>query len=339
VKRISFRISPVFLLFSLGTLSRAGSAIGFNPESVRKALCEVLIEGHLTCSGFFIDAEGTCLTCAHAFAGEENEDIELLLADGRRVKAALGGTDAVHDAAVLFADVRPSGGGACGFLGFAERRPGVGERVFIAGTPLYRHRLFLEGSLAADKPRYEYNPDLKTYVPVLYVHALAPRGTSGGPWLNERGEVVGIQSGCMAQGETQWGIAFMVPSEFVKALIAEPKKKFVSGDLGAGVDELWELPRSVIRIFGPETREGLSLCRLLKGGACDRAGLGNGDLLVGAEGKSLRFRADLLDLIRARKPGDTVELEVVRKKKRKSRREKTVIRLDDASEAARRSRR
>ena len=327
---ILFRACCVFLFF----FAAGKPAAAFDPESVRRALCEVLVDGHLTCTGFFVDGKGSCLTCAHAFAGGGEKEIELLLTDGRRVKARLLGSDPVRDAAVLSADLRSSDGKKSPFLRLAERKGELGERVFLAGTPLYRHRLFLEGSLCGGKPQYEYNPDLQTYVRVIYVHALAPRGTSGGPWLNERGEVVGIQSGCMARGGTQWGIAFAVPAEFLKALIADPRRKLPVGDLGAAVNELWELPPSVIRRFRPEAREGLVLCRLLKGGACDRAGLCNGDLLVAAGERRLRFREDLLDLVRTREPGDVLEVEVIRKEEKSLRRENIIIRLGDASKAA-----
>jgi S1-C subfamily serine protease len=310
---------------------RAGR-VRVDPESVRPALCEVLVGGRLACSGFFVDDRGTCMTCAHALAGN-GEKTELLLADGRRVAATRGGVNRAGDSAVLLAQLGE--GEKVAFLELAEETPGVGEAVVLAGTPVYRHGLFLTGHVAARRHGFEYNRDLKTYVQVFYVSAMAPGGTSGGPWLNEGGEVVGLQSGGLAKGSTLWGVAFVVPARVLGALAAEPARDVPAGDLGAAVEELWEQPADTIRRFAPQAEEGLVLRHVLEGGPCHRSGLANGGLIVAVEGRPCRFRDDLLRVVRARRPGDTLGLEVVRERGGELDREAVVVTLGDAADAAR----
>ena len=186
------RVFTIVLLFF--ALPGSAGEVSFAPAEVEKALCEVLVDGHLACSGFFIDKRGVCLTCAHAIVGEKQ--LELLLSDGRRVAATRGGVNVGADAAILFGALPQ--GETVRALSFAAKPPSVGTTVFLAGMPLYRHGLFLKGSVARRHTSFEYNPTLKTYVEVFYVTAMTPRGTSGGPWLTGAGQVVGNQLGSVS---------------------------------------------------------------------------------------------------------------------------------------------
>jgi S1-C subfamily serine protease len=317
---------------ALAVSGRAHSApaAGFAAERVRPALCGVLVDGHLACSGFFVTDRGTCLTCAHALVGTRR--IELLMACGRRIAATRAGTYAARDTAVLRAALGPEERVA--FLRLAASPPRVGASVILAGSPLYRHGLFLAGTVARGGPAFEYNPELKTYVRVMYVSGMTPRGTSGGPWLDESGKVIGLQSGGIARGDTLWGVAFVVPASELRPVAKPSPPPARVGDLGAAVEELWEHPPATVARFAGAAEEGLLIARLLRGGACDGAGLVPGQLIVAADGSSCRFRRDLLELIRRRRPGDRVRLDVLAAGEKAVERRQAVIRLGSAAEAS-----
>jgi serine protease Do len=303
--------------------------IAFNPEDMGAAVGEILVDGHLACSGFFVAENGTCLTCSHALVGAKK--IEVLLADGTRCAAARGGANEGIDAAVLF--VALPEGRRVPALRFAAREPSLGDVLYLAASPFYRHRLLLTGTVAGTRSAFEYNPDLKTYVEIFYVTAMTPRGASGSPWLTPSGEVVGLQSGGIARGDNFWGVGFVVPARALRALAEKPAEGGVFGDLGAAVDELWEHPADTIERFSRESSEGLLLSKILRGGACSRAGLAGGALVVGVNGRPCRFREDLLSAVRSRKPGDELPVEVLRERPGKLAREKVILRLGSSAEA------
>ncbi len=293
------------------------------------AVCEVLVDGHVACSGFFVDPGGRCLTCAHGVAA--GKSIEVLLNDGRRLRAALAGMDAGADTAVLAVEGLGPGGSPC--LKLAAETPRVGAALRLAGTALYRRRLVLAGTVARAESSFEYNPELKTYVEVFYVDAMTAQGTSGGPWLDGEGRVVGLQSGGIALNGAFCGVAFVVPGRLLRPMAERPVETPARGDIGAACDELWELPPATVKRFSDFAAEGLLVCRVLKGGACDKAGMAGGELIVGLNGRPCRFREDFVRAVRGRAPGQTIELEVVRERQGALVRESAVVTLADAREA------
>ncbi len=303
---------------------------GEAPETaLHAAVCEVLVDGHVACSGFFVDPGGRCLTCAHGVAA--GKTIEVLLNDGRRLRAALAGMDVGADTAVLAVEGLGAGGVAC--LKLAAEAPRVGAALRLAGTALYRRRLVLAGTVARADASFEYNPDLKTYVEVFYVDAMTAHGTSGGPWLDGEGRVVGLQSGGISLNGAFCGVAFVVPARLLLPMAERPAGAPARGDIGAACDELWELPPATVKRFSGIAAEGLLVCRVLKGGACDKAGVACGELIVGLDGRPCRFREDFVRAIRGRAPGRTLELAVVRERQGALVRETAVLTLADAREA------
>ena len=332
-RRLSWPAAPALRagVMGLAALLGAGRAGGAQaPAGLTEAVCDVLVDGHMACSGVFIDAQGTCLTCAHALIGAGT--VELLLSCGRRVAAVRGGAQAGLDAAVLFAQL--GDGPAVKHLSLASRVPREGERLFLGATALYRRGLVLTGHVARERTGFEYNPTLKTYVEVFYVHAMVPRGVSGGPWVDARGDLVGLQSGSMYDGGAFSGVAFVVPGMLLKTLAARPQASPPEGDLGAACDALWEHSALVIGRFAPAVREGLVLCRVLEGGACDRAGLSNNDCIVAVDGVPCRFRDTLLRAVRGKRPGSELVLDVVSPDGGATRRRTVRLDLGSAADAA-----
>ncbi|MGH7342545.1 MAG: PDZ domain-containing protein, partial [Candidatus Rokuibacteriota bacterium] len=137
-------------------------------------------------------------------------------------------------------------------------------------------------------------------------------GNSGGPLLNMRGEVVGINtaiiSGSQQQGNV--GIGFAIPSNVVRELLPQLRAgKITRGRIGVGIGSV---PADAVDEFGLKDRSGAVVLNVAPGGAAARAGLEPGDVIIAYNGKPIRNRDELVAMVTATKPGTTVPVRVVR---------------------------
>ncbi len=121
------------------------------------------------------------------------------------------------------------------------------------GAPLFRHRVLLSGKVAATGTTFEYYAE--RYVEVIDLAATIAMGMSGGPWLDDAGHLVGVQSGVLTQNSVSVGLAFCVPLPAVKTLLKE-KKTAATPTLGTAIEELWQQDHKTLDRF-PQDAEGL----------------------------------------------------------------------------------
>jgi len=175
---------------------------------------------------------------------------------------------------------------------------------------MFRHHILLPGRMGRKETAFEYLADQRFYIETHHVIGSSPRSTSGGPWINRDGEVVGLQSGMMQLRQSAVGIAFVTPS-FAIARLLKDKTSAVTPTLGGAFEEIWEEPVSYIAKFPPRT-EGLVVRVLHKNGPLRNAGFKPMDLILSADGKPVRYRDELLRLVRSKQPGDTLNLRYYR---------------------------
>jgi S1-C subfamily serine protease len=279
------------------------------PEVYRRcceAGLEVLIEGRHAGSGWFASSNGLAVTAAHLFLKPPRRVEIVSLAYGRLPVTVLG-IDRGHDVAAMKASPR-AGGYAT--LPLAAQVPQVGEDIHQFGAPLFRAAVFQSGKVARADPGFEFYSEPGDYVEILHVSAMMQSGTSGGPWLNRLGEVVGLQSGLMSVDGKPLGVAFMAPAPGIRSMLAQPRTA-TTPTLGLAVDHLWESSTEFIAKL-PAGAQGLVVSRLRRGGPAEQAGLKKKDVIIAAEGRSLTRVPELLRLVRARRPGDTFVLSAIR---------------------------
>ncbi|MBL9176148.1 MAG: serine protease [Verrucomicrobiales bacterium] len=295
-------------------LACAGPVLGENPPNEMDVLyrrcqascVEVLIDGRHAGSGWFASPDGFVVTACHLLGDTADSRIELLSGDDSRIPATRVAVDRGHDLALLRTASRRGPGQ---WLPLASQVPGIGETLFQYGAPLYRSGVLQSGRIASERTAYEYYGDLHEYVEVMHVSGMMQGGTSGGPWLNGRGEVVGLQSGVMSMEGRPVGIAYLVPAEFLRVLL-QTTQDVQTPSLGLGVDELWQQSGEFLRKL-PEGTEGLVVAVLQGDGPAAKAGLRVQDVIVSVDGgKVIRIR-EFLRKIRAHRPGDTVTLGVL----------------------------
>ena len=186
----------------------------------------------------------------------------------------------------------------------------VGDEILQFGAPLYRAGVLQPGRVAQPDTSFEFYPDRKGYVEVVHVAAMMQAGTSGGPWLDRAGNVVGLQSGLMSLDGKPVGIAFVVPAAPIRRLL-KSLCDAATPDAGFWVDQLWERDAEFLKKF-PAGAEGLVVSGMRKDGPAAQAGIQPGDVVISAEGKKLSRIRELLEIIRAKKPGEQLKLTLLR---------------------------
>lgn len=271
----------------------------------RAATVELLLDDRLEGTGFVVDPDGRLITAGHVVEIPRRR-IEARTIHGR-VGVKLIALDLGHDLALLQLDPPPKGS-TWPHLPLSERAPQVTSPVYLLGTPLMRHHVLLQGIVARDLPTFEYLVDEQRYVSIIHLSALSPSGTSGGPWMNAAGEVVGVQSGTMHAKGRHLGVAYMAPLPAIRALIRRGVDARTAS-LGIVVEEVWGMSRAFLRRL-PAGTEGL-VVQGVRGPAVE-AGLELDDVITQIDGRRTPTRDDLLGFVRARSPGETVTLTVLR---------------------------
>jgi S1-C subfamily serine protease len=274
-------------------------------------------------SGFVIDKDGHVVTNFHVIEGAS--DIEVGFSKGDKVKARVVGSDPSSDLALLKLDARSRALTPLP-LGNSDEVE-VGDPVVAIGNPFGLERTVTAGIISALQQAVTA-PSGFTIDHVIQTDAPISSGSSGGPLLNERGEVIGVNS--QIETRTAAGgnvhIGFAVPSNTVKSIVAQLllKGKVERAYIGVAVSEITP---ELERVFRLPVANGLLVERVqpgspaakvgIRGGASDvlLAGEGyrlGGDVIVAAAGQPVDAVSDLRDVLARHEPGDRIELELYR---------------------------
>jgi S1-C subfamily serine protease len=276
-------------------------------ERVTPACVEILSEGHLAGSGWFCSPDGLVMTAGHVMEKPEM-NLEVIGAPDKRYKAHLVALDRGHDLALIQVE---DAKGPFPTLPLAQNMPAVGDDAFVFGMPLYRHAVLLTGQPARQGTTFEWLGSETSYAEIVHFRGASPQGTSGGPWINPQGEVIGLQSSMMSLENAPMGIAFVSPLGAIRHLI-ETRRHAETSHLGCAFDELWEHDPGFIRAF-PEGTEGVVVRMPAKDSPAEKADLRELDCITTVDGKPVRYRDQVVGAIRSKKPGETIRFTVLRK--------------------------
>jgi S1-C subfamily serine protease len=272
-------------------------------RAARRAAVEILVDGHHSGSGCFVSADGLVVSAAHVIGGPQRR-IEVLTAAGERQLADVVAVDLGHDLILLqlTAGDRPHP-----FLRVAGQLPPPGALVWLCSSAAFRRVLLQPGTIARDDLTFEYQDH---FVEVTQIAAMIQEGTSGGPWVNRQGELIGIQSGTVTVKGQPAGVANVAPASAVRRLLTA-KEDAQSTTLGMFVDELWLLSADELRRY-PIGWEGMIVQSVNPEGPAAGSDIRRGDVIVAWEETPLRYRDDFVRLLRNCQPGDTVQMTVFR---------------------------
>lgn len=272
-------------------------------------------------SGFIISRDGYIFTNNHVIEGADK--ILVKLAGGKEYPAEIVGRDANTDIALI--KIKPNGELPTAVLGDSDRLR-VGDWVLAIGNPFGLEQTVTAGIVSAKARSIGAGP----YDEFIQTDASINPGNSGGPLFNLKGEVVGINTAIVAQGQ---GIGFAVPVNMAKEIYNDlkTKGKVTRGWLGVSVQDLTEEMAASLKIAG---RQGALVGDVFPGEPADKAGIKTGDVIVEIGGKTVRNTHDLLRHVATLQVGRKVALRIVREGRDRTV-EATVGERKDAREIAR----
>jgi S1-C subfamily serine protease len=168
-------------------------------------------------SGFIADGNGRVVTNYHVVAGATRVTLQLL--DGTRVPARVVGTDRANDLTVLAAEI-PAGERPAATLGDSDA-VAPGEPVIAIGSPFGFAHTITAGIVSGVDREFREPRERRPIPGLIQTDAAINPGSSGGPLFNAAGEVIGINSMGVSPGLGGVGVAFAVPVNAAKRLLAE----------------------------------------------------------------------------------------------------------------------
>jgi S1-C subfamily serine protease len=272
-------------------------------------------------SGFVIDKSGHIVTNFHVIEGAD--EVEVSFSNGEEMPASVVGSDPSTDIAVLKVDADSRALHVLE-LGNSDQLE-VGDEVVAIGNPLGYERTMTAGIVSA-LGRVIESPSQFAIDEVIQTDAPINSGNSGGPLLDAAGRVVGVNTQIASVSGGNIGIGFAVPINTVKDVTAQLIDTGSVEHAYLGVDAQ-EIDAEISDTLNLDVDRGLLVMAVRPGTAAARAGLrgGNqpvvvegttwmlgGDVIVKADGKDIATVDELRDLIEAKNPGDTLELEIRR---------------------------
>jgi serine protease Do len=265
--------------------------------------------GQGTGSGFVYDNRGHILTNNHVV--ESAEKITVAFHDGTEAIATVVGTDAKADVAVIKVDNTsypplPRGDSS---------KLKVGELVMAVGSPFELSQSVTTGIISATE-RNEVG--INEYESFLQTDAPINPGNSGGPLVNMSGEVFGVNSAIVTGGRGNDGIGFAVPIDMAATVADQLLKDGKVHRARIGI-KLGLLTPVLAKQLGLETgAKGILVDEVVPGSPADKAGLKQGDVIVGFAGDKVTSRPAFRLKVSSSSVGKSYEIDYFREGKRQS---------------------
>lgn len=253
-------------------------------------------------SGFFISADGYAVTNNHVV--DKAERVSVTTDDGKTYTARVVGVDSRTDVALIKVDGRND----FPFAHFADRSPRIGDWVLAVGNPFGLGGTVTAGIVSA-RGR---NIGAGAYDDFIQIDAAVNRGNSGGPSFDLDGNVIGVNTAIYSPSGGNVGIAFAIPSDTVKTVVAQLKgggAAVARGWLGV---QIQPVTAEIAENLGVRNTRGALVADVQPGSPALRAGIKAGDVIVSINGESLDDARSLASRIAAMAPGTSVRLAVMR---------------------------
>jgi Do/DeqQ family serine protease len=299
------RVTPAVVNISIEGRTRSAPAMLNDPFFKRFFGDSLSSENPMsgTGSGVIIHAQlGHVLTNAHVV--ESADTIFVTLNDGRRFQAEVLGADPHADLAVL--QIPPERLVAMRF-GDSERLR-VGDFVVAIGNPYGIGQTVTSGIISA----LHRNPGISEYENFIQTDAPINLGNSGGPLVNLRGELIGINTAILGdQSGGNLGIGFAVPINTAVGVITQIVRHghVERGQLGL---EVQDLDLETARLAGIRPNDGAIVRQIIAGSSAEKAGVQPGDILLKLNSKAVQGAADVKNRVGNAQVGEKVYLYILR---------------------------
>ncbi len=269
----------------------------------------------VTGSGFLIDEQGHLLTNNHVV--EASMTLLAEFSDGRIKPATLVGADPLTDLAII--KIESNGVAALPFA--SSNQLEVGEWVVAVGFPLGLDQTVTVGVISATNRRLNIvgtSVGRRGYEDFIQTDAAINRGNSGGPLLNLRGEVVGVNAAIVTQTGGSDGLGFAIPTSLASYVAHEliSKGRVVRAWLGVNLQDL--TPALSVSYGLPRDQVGVLLTEVDPRFPAGSAGLLAEDILSSIDGRPVLNVEDLRSQVAMMEPGKRIVVEVYRNARRRT---------------------
>lgn len=253
-------------------------------------------------SGVIVSEQGLILTNDHVVASAD--EIEVALADGRKLAAKVVGTDPDTDLAVLKVEAEKLP--AITFA--ADEKLNVGDVVLAIGNPFGVGQTVTQGIISALGRNHL---GINTYENFIQTDASINPGNSGGALINAEGNLIGINSAIYSRNGGSMGIGFAIPASIAKQVMEQIA---VSGSVTRGWIgiEAQDITPELAESFKLPQAQGSLIAGVLRDSPADLAGLKAGDVLLAINDKQVLDSSGMLNIIAALKPNEKAELKIAR---------------------------
>jgi S1-C subfamily serine protease len=272
-------------------------------------------------SGFVIDEKGYILTNFHVVEGAQS--IDVILGDQSRYPAKFIGADQRNDVALV--KIEPKGKRLVALTLADSAALQVGQKVLAIGNPFGFQSTLTTGVVSALGRTVQTSQT--TFIDeAIQTDAAINRGNSGGPLLNSRGEVIGINSAIFTPSGTTAGIGFAIPINTAKMIAHDLMTEGRVHRAFLGIETL-PVGGSLAEALDLPAQEGLLVENASKGGPAANAGIRGGDrlvragmqriaiggdLIVAVDGQKVTSPFDLNIILNRKRPGDTITVTIYR---------------------------
>ncbi len=255
-------------------------------------------------TGFIISADGYILTNDHVVDGAD--EIQVKLSDGREFKGTVRGLDPKLDLALI--KIEAGKDLPVANLGNSDTVR-IGEWVMAIGNPFGLEQTVTVGIVSAKGRVIGAGP----YDDFIQTDASINPGNSGGPLFNLKGEVIGINTAIVPNGQ---GIGFAIPVNMAKQIVPQLRDagKVTRGWLGVVVQPMSE---ELAQSFDLDRPRGALVSDVVKDSPAAHAGLQRGDVILSFDGQAIDERNDLPKVVANTSVGKTVKVVVFRDGKEK----------------------
>jgi S1-C subfamily serine protease len=273
-------------------------------------------------SGSIIDTGGYVLTNNHVI--EKATKVYINLADGARIEGEVIGTDADNDLAVL--KFTPPSGVELHTIPFGDSSNlRVGQKVLAIGNPFGFERTLTVG-IVSGLGRPIRTSSRNIIKDMIQTDASINPGNSGGPLLDAHGRMIGINTMIYTPSGGSVGIGLAIPVNTAKRVVAELKQygKVRRGWIDATMVQLFP---ALVNYAKLPVDKGMLVSRVRRGGNAEKAGIKQGtetarygsqtiylggDVITKVDGMAIESLADLYSALEDNKPGEEVEVELLR---------------------------
>ncbi len=252
-------------------------------------------------SGFFISADGYAVTNNHVV--DKAESVQVTTDDGKTHTAKVIGADPRTDLALIKVE-----GGSFPYVKLSDGNPRIGDWVIAVGNPFGLGGTVTAGIVSA-RGR---DIGASAYDDFIQIDAPVNKGNSGGPTFDTEGNVIGVNTAIFSPSGGSVGIAFAIPSDTVKTVIAQLKDKGSVSRGWIGV-QIQPVTQDIADSLGLKKAEGALVAEPQANSPAAKAGIEAGDVITMVNGDRVKDARDLAKKIGALAPKATVKLVVLHK--------------------------